>query len=84
MKNKMVVIVDGVKVEYTLLFTACDEEKNKEYVIYTDNKLNDKGETNIYLARHQNDKLLPVSSDEKKELEKLVKVVQEEVCNDNC
>ena len=81
MKSKIEVIIDSVKVEYTLLFTACDEKTGKHYVVYTDNKLNENNLTNIYLARREGDKLIPVSSDEKKELEKIVGIVQEEVCN---
>ena len=83
MYGKMSVVINGEKKDCTLLFTASDEKTNKEYAIYTDNKFNDKGEANVYLARRQGNQLLPVSSDEKKELEKLVKIVQEEICNGN-
>ena len=83
MKKKITVIVNGVEVEYTLLFDVNDEKTGKQYSVYTDNKLNENGKANVYLARRDGDKILPVSDDEKKELEKLVNIVQEEVCNEN-
>ena len=83
MNGKISVVINGEKKDCTLLFTASDEKTNKEYVVYTDNKFNDNGKANIYLGRRQGNQLLPVTNDEKKELEKLVKIVQEEIFNGN-
>ncbi len=83
MNGKISVVINGEAKECTLLFTANDEKANKEYAVYTDNSLNGEGKANVYLARRQGNQLLPVSDTEKKELEKLVKIVQEEICNEN-
>ena len=82
MKDKISAIINGVEEEYDVLFTTHDEKSNKDYVIYTDNKENEKGEANVYLGRYQDNEILPITEEEKEKLEKVVSIVQREVCHD--
>ena len=83
MGDKITVSVNGVEIVYDVLFTVLDEKEGNQYVIYTDNKLNSNGEVQIYLNKYKDNNLMTISDNEKKELEKLVKLVQAEVCNEN-
>ena len=83
MNDVIKVLQDGKEIKYDVLFTTHDEKNNNDYVIYTDNKLNDKGEANIYLGRYKDNEILPITKEEKEELERIVSIVQKEVCDEN-
>ena len=83
MGDKIVTTVNGIETQFDVLFTTHDEEENKEYVVYTDNKVNEKGETNVYLGRYDDNSILPITSEEKEKLEKIVSIVQKEICNED-
>lgn len=83
MGDKIITTVNGIKTEFDVLFTTHDEKNNKDYVVYTDNKVNEKGETNVYLGRYDDNSILPITSEEKEKLEKIVSIVQKEICNED-
>lgn len=83
MKSNMIVTTDGVKEECTLLFDIDDEKTGKQYAVYTYNKVNENGESEIYLARKEGNELLPISNEEKKKIEEIVQIAQEEIYNAN-
>lgn len=41
---------DGKEIECDVLFTFESDETNKNYIVYTDNTLNEAGETNVYAS----------------------------------
>ena len=83
MKDKISMIINGIKKEYDVLFTTHDEKNNNDYVIYTDNELNENGDVNIYLGRYKDNEVLPITKEEKEKLEKIVSIVQKEICDEN-
>ena len=83
MKDKILVTINGIETECDVLFTTHDDKTNKDYVVYTDNKENEKGEGNLYLGRYDDNSILPITSEEKEKLEKIVSVVQKEICDEN-
>ena len=83
MKDKISVMINGKKKEYDLLFTVDDEKTGNKYVVYTDNELNEKGNSKIYLGKYKDNKLMTITDEEKNQLEKIVSIVQEEVCNES-
>ncbi len=83
MKDKISTVIDGIEEEYDVLFTTHDEKNNRDYIVYTDNKINEDGDANIYLGRYQDNEILPITEEEKEKLEKVVSIVQREVCNED-
>ena len=83
MKDKISSVINGVEEEYDVLFTTHDEKNNRDYVVYTDNKVNEDGDANIYLGRYQDNEILPITEEKKEKLEKVVSIVQREVCNED-
>ena len=83
MKDKISTVINGIEEEYDVLFTTHDEKNNRDYVVYTDNKVNEDGDANIYLGRYQDNEILPITEEEKEKLEKVVSIVQREVCNED-
>ena len=83
MGDKIITTVNGIETEFDVLFTTHDEKNNKDYVVYTDNKVNEKGEANLYLGRYDDNSILPITSEEKEKLEKIVSIVQKEICNED-
>ena len=83
MGDKIITTVNGIETEFDVLFTTHDEKNNKDYVVYTDNTVNEKGETNVYLGRYDDNSILPITSGEKEKLEKIVSIVQKEICNED-
>lgn len=83
MKDKILTTINGIETECDVLFTTHDDKTNKDYVVYTDNKENEKGEANVYLGRYDDNSILPITSEEKEKLEKIVSVVQKEICDEN-
>ncbi len=83
MTDKIKVLQDNKEIEYDVLFTTHDEKNNNDYIVYTDNKLNEEGDANIYLGRYKDKQILPITNEEKAKLEKIVSVVQKEICDEN-
>lgn len=79
MKDKIIVKKDNKLIEYELLFTVKDEKNGTNYVVYTDNTKDGKGLARVYISRQEKNELVDVSSEERKQLEKIVSVVQNEV-----
>ena len=82
MGDKIITTVNGIETEFDVLFTTHDEKNNKDYVVYTDNELNENGDVNIYLGRYDDNSILPITSEEKEKIEKIVSIVQKEICNE--
>ena len=70
---------NGKKIKCEVLFTFTSDETNKNYMLYTDNSLDDEGNIKTYVATYdeisENTKLSPVTSDE--ELEMVEKMLKE-------
>ena len=58
---------EGKEVECEVLFTYEDEKTKKNYIAYTDNTLDDDGNTKVYASifnpEEENPVLLPIESD---------------------
>ena len=85
--NKFVVLnKDGEKVECEVLFTFESEETNKNYIVYTDNTKDSKGNirvfASIYDPNDENGELLPIESyKEWNIVEAILNSIQEEKNN---
>ena len=59
---------EGKEVECEVLFTYEDEKTKKNYIAYTDNTLDEEGNTKVYASiynpNEENPVLLPIESDE--------------------
>lgn len=59
---------DGKEVKYEILFTYEDEKTKKNYMAYTDNTLDEEGNTKVYASiynpEEENPVLLPIETDE--------------------
>lgn len=68
-KKGVFTIVDdkGVEIECEILFTFDSDETKKSYIVYTDNTLDDDGNTKVYASVYdptgQNPALMPIESD---------------------
>ncbi len=69
-KENMFTIVndDGKEVKCEILFTYEDEKTKKNYMAYTDNTLDEEGNTKVYASiynpEEENPVLLPIETDE--------------------
>mgnify|MGYP000498941611 CR=1 FL=1 len=58
---------DGKEIEFEILFTFESDETNKNYMVYTDNTLDDDGNTKVYASVFNPNKepleLLPVETE---------------------
>ena len=69
MDNKIVVINEkGKEVEYEVLFTFESDETERSYIVYTDNKKDKKGNTQVYASIYKEDKkgrteMIPIESE---------------------
>lgn len=58
----------GKEKEYNILFMFKEEEKNEDYVVYTDYSLNDDGDINVYRNRYvkfgEKFEMLPINNRE--------------------
>lgn len=51
MKHKIFTkLKDGTKIEYDVILTFKSEKSNKDYVVYTDNKIDNQNKLKIYAA----------------------------------
>lgn len=77
---------NGKEVEYDVLFTFESEETGKNYVVYTDNTLDDEGNTEVYASvfdpTGENSGLQPVESDKEwKIIETILTEIQHSVAD---
>ena len=90
MKENKFVLLDekGQEKEYDVLFTFESEETNKNYIVYTDNSLDETGNVqvfaSVYNPEDENTKLEPIETEKEwKVIEMALKVLQEEVTDKN-
>ena len=74
---------DGKEIEFEILFTFESDETNKNYMVYTDNTLDDDGNTRVYASVFNPNKepleLLPVETErEWKVIETILGSIMEE------
>ena len=89
MEEKMtfkVVNDEGKEVECEVLFTFESDETKKNYIVYTDNTLDEEGNTKVYASIYNPDqdetKLLPIETDKEwKIIETILEELQNETAN---
>lgn len=73
---------NGDKVEYEALFTFESEETNKNYIVYTDNTLDQDGNTKVYASiyePHESEmKLSPITTEKEW---KVIQIILDELQN---
>ena len=77
---------EGKEVECEVLFTFESDETNKNYLVYTDNTLDDEGNTKVYASiynpNEDETKLLPIETDKEwKIIETILEELQNEATN---
>jgi len=83
-ENKFKVMTkDGKEIEFEVLFTFESDETNKNYMVYTDNSLDEEGNTRVYASVFMPEaeplELLPVETErEWKIIETILESIQEE------
>ena len=74
---------EGKEVECEVLFTFESDETNKNYIVYTDNTLDEEGNTKVYASIYNPDqdetKLLPIETDKEW---KIIETILEELQNE--
>ena len=76
----------GEEVECEILFTFDSDETKKSYIVYTDNTLDEEGNTKVYASIYNPDqdetKLLPIETDKEwKIIETILEELQNETAN---
>ena len=86
MEEKMtfkVINDEGKEVECEVLFTFESDETKKNYIVYTDNTLDEEGNTKVYASIYNPDedetKLLPIETDKEW---KIIETILEELQNE--
>ena len=86
MKENKFVLLDekGQEKEYDVLFTFESEETNKNYIVYTDNSLDETGNVqvfaSVYNPEDENTNLEPIETEKEwKVIETILDTLQEEV-----
>ena len=86
MKKNTFTMIDenGREIVYDVLFTFESEETNKNYIVYTDQSKDDKGNiqgyASIYDPENPNSKLEPIETEKEwKVIETILETLQEEV-----
>ena len=86
MKENKFVLLDekGQEKEYDVLFTFESEETNQNYIVYTDNSLDETGNVqvfaSVYNPEDENTKLEPIETEKEwKVIETILDTLQEEV-----
>ena len=79
---------EGKEVECEVLFTFESDETKKNYIVYTDNTLDEEGNTKVYASIYNPDqdetKLLPIETDKEwKIIETILEELQNEAANTN-
>ena len=87
MEEKMtfkVVNDEGKEVECEALFTFESDETKKNYIVYTDNSLDEEGNTKVYASIYNPEedetKLLPIETEKEW---KIIETILEELQNEN-
>ena len=74
---------EGKEVECEALFTFESDETKKNYIVYTDNSLDDEGNTKVYASIYNPDedeaKLLPIETEKEW---KIIETILEELQNE--
>lgn len=74
----------GQEVECEALFTFESDETKKNYIVYTDNSLDEEGNTKVYASiynpNEDETKLLPIETEKEW---KIIETILEELQNDN-
>lgn len=87
-ENKFKVIdKDGTEIEFEVLFTFESDETNKNYMVYTDNTKDSKGNTRVFASIFEPNsdplELLPIEAErEWKIVETILESIQEESKNE--
>ncbi len=81
MKNNKIysVLPDGGRKEYDVILTFTNDDNNRDYIVYTDNSKDEKGNARVYLGRYQDNKIMPLEAGEKEALEKVINIFVDEV-----
>ena len=86
MKKNTFTMIDenGREIVYDVLFTFESEETNKNYIVYTDQSKDDKGNIQVYASiydpENPNSKLEPIETEkESKVIETILETLQEEI-----
>lgn len=74
---------EGVETEYEMLLTFESDETGRNYIVYTDNIVDDDGSLRVFASIYDSDsdksKLLPIETEEEwKMVETILKELQEE------
>ena len=85
-KKFMVLDENGKQVECEPLFTFESDETKKNYIVYTDNTVDEEGNTKVYASIYNPDqdetKLLPIETDKEwKIIETILEELQNEAAN---
>ena len=77
---------EGKEIECEVLFTFESDETKKNYIVYTDNTLDEEGNTKVYASIYNPDqdetKLLPIETDKEwKIIETILEELQNETAN---
>ena len=77
---------EGQEVECEVLFTFESDETKKNYIVYTDNTLDEEGNTKVYASIYNPDqdetKLLPIETEKEwKIIETILEELQNETAN---
>ena len=75
---------EGKEVECEVLFTFESDETKKNYIVYTDNTIDEEGNTKVYASIYNPDedetKLLPIETDKEW---KIIETILEEIQNES-
>ena len=79
---------EGKEVECEVLFTFESDETKKNYIVYTDNTIDEEGNTKVYASIYNPDqdetKLLPIETDKEwKIIETILEELQNEATNND-
>ena len=79
---------EGKEVECEVLFTFESDETKKNYIVYTDNTLDEEGNTKVYASIYnpseEETKLLPIETDKEwKIIETILDELQNETANNS-
>lgn len=80
--------VEGEEVECEVLFTFDSEETNKSYIVYTDNAIDEKGNTKVYASTYDTTgefaSLQSIETDKEwKIIETILETLQEEIAGED-
>lgn len=79
---------EGIEVEYEVLFTFDSEETNKSYMVYTDDSVDEDGNTRVYASAYtpgkETTELSPIETEKEwKIIETILKELQEQAKGGN-